>query len=425
MEVLFLFTLICFLPLIIINSKSFFALIIITMFFDNKAFHINFDSVPFDIQPIHLVVFISFPLLIILLIDHVRKNHTITIHQYFLISFFLFALIKTIFNYNTDSFSYFGLFSIGVVLYFSFIFFLKKSDLSFLYNLLLLSGFFQLFLGLIQVILGFLTYANFYNFDFYIQHLDYVMFGRPFGTLVEPDFFGAISTFFAFLFLKEYISTKSNIYYFSFLLSFLLLFYGGVRAAIISFILSFIYLLYYFRREIKMNLKESLIIFYSLLFLSPLFFSTILRFSYLFRTEFWTEGINNPRILQLGVSFAQFLESPIFGNGLNAYMFLGDFYEDAIKIGQPNWVNQGYDPSLITSLLNDTGIFGFSIFGLFIYYYFKNLSINLNSRNIFVFCAISSFLTTFLFTNGLILHFTWVFLAFSEILFSFNTSSYD
>ncbi len=425
MEVLFLFTLICFLPLIIINGKSFFALIIITMFFDNEAFHINFDSVPFDIQPIHLVVFISFPLLIILLIDHVRKNHKITTHQYFLITFFLFALFKTIFNYNTDSFSYFGLFSIGVVLYFSFIFFIKKSDLSFLYNLLLLSGFFQLFLGLIQVILGFLTYANFYNFDIYIQHLDYVIFGRPFGTLVEPDFFGAISSFFAFLFLKEYISTKSNIYYYSFLLSFLLLFYGGVRAAIISFILSFIYLLYYFRKDIKMNLKESLIIFYSFLFLSPLFFSTILRFSYLFRTEFWTEGINNPRILQLGVTFAQFLESPIFGNGLNAYMFLGDFYEDAIKIGQPNWVNQGYDPSLITSLLNDTGIFGFSIFVLFIYYYFKNLSINLNSRNIFVFCAISSFLTTFLFTNGLILHFTWVFLAFSEIIVSYNANSYD
>lgn len=425
MEILFVFILICFLPLILINTKSFFALIILTMFFDNEAFHINFDTVPFDIQPVHLVLLISFPLLIILLVDKIYKNYKIEIHQYFLIAFYFFALIKTIFNYNPDSFAYLGLFSIGVVLYFSFHFFLKRSDVSFLYKLLLLSGFFQLFIGFMQVILGLLTYFNFYNFDFYVQHLDYVIFGRPFGTLIEPDYFGAISSFFAFLFLKEYISTKSNIYYYSFLLSLLLLFYGGVRAAIIGFIPSFIYLVYYFRKEIKISLNDSFIIFYSVLFLSPLLFSTFVRFSYLFQSEFWIEGTNNPRILQLGVSFAQFLESPIFGNGLNAFNFLGDFYEDAINIEMPDWVNSGYDPSIITSLLNDTGIFGFSIFLFFIYYYFKNLYLRINSENIFVFCAIASFLTTFLFTNGLILHFTWIFLAFSEILLSYDLSSHD
>ena len=425
MEILFLFILICFLPLIIINSKSFFALIIITMFFDNEAFHINFDTVPFNIQPLHLVLLISLPLLIILLINKIYKNPKIPIHQYFLIAFYFFALIKTMLNYNPDSFAYFGLFSIGIVLYFSFHFFLKRSDLPFLYNLLLLSGFFQLCLGFIQVIFGLLTYFNLYNFDFYVQHLEYVIFGRPFGTLIEPDYFGAISSFFTFLFLKEYISTKSNIYYYSCLLSLLLLFYGGVRAAIIGFIPSFIFLVYYFRKEIKISLNESFIIFYSLLFLSPLFISTFIRFSYLFQPEFWIEGTNNPRILQIGVSFAQFLESPFFGNGLNAFKFLGNFYEDAINISMPDWVNSGYDPSIITSLLNDTGIFGFSIFTFFIYYYFKNLYFNLDSKNIFIFCAISSFLTTFLFTNGLILHFTWIFLAFSEILFSSDVSSHD
>jgi hypothetical protein len=134
----------------------------------------------------------------------------------------------------------------------------------------------------------------------------------------------------------------------------------------------------------------------------------------------------NPRLLQMGVSFSQFLESPIFGNGLNAYRFLGTQYSDIVEDWMPEWVISGYDPSLLTSLLNDTGIIGFSLFMLFLYYYFKTILSNNFKRNIFVFCAILSLMISYLFTNGLPFVFTWIFIAIVELYSNIgNKSNYE
>jgi hypothetical protein len=131
----------------------------------------------------------------------------------------------------------------------------------------------------------------------------------------------------------------------------------------------------------------------------------------------------NPRLLQMGVSFSQFLESPIFGNGLNAYRFLGTQYSNAVEDWMPDWVISGYDPSLLTSLLNDTGIIGFSLFMTFLYYYFRTILKNNFESNIFVFCAILSLMISYLFTNGLPFVFTWVFIAIVELYSKIETKT--
>ena len=86
-----------------------------------------------------------------------------------------------------------------------------------------------------------------------------------------------------------------------------------------------------------------------------------------------------------------------------------------IEDWMPDWVISGYDPSLLTSLLNDTGIIGFFLFMTFLYYYFRAILINNFERNIFVFCAILSLMISYLFTNGLPFAFTWIFIAMVEL----------
>ena len=125
----------------------------------------------------------------------------------------------------------------------------------------------------------------------------------------------------------------------------------------------------------------------------------------------------NPRVLQIGVSFSQFLESPIIGNGLNAYRSSGDKYSSAVEDWMPDWVVSGYDPSIVTSLLNDTGLIGFFLFFSFLFYYFKNIFplSNKDFRGLGLFCGIFALLISYFFTTGLPFTFTWILIAMVEL----------
>ena len=321
------------------------------------------------------------------------------------------------------SIEHFGQISIGIFLYFTFIILVKNFYFKFIYNVLLLGGVLQLIIGIIQLFAGISTVENIYNFNNIVQHLDLVPYGRPFGTFVEPDFFGAICTFFIFIFLGEYFKTRSKVSYFTASFFLLLLFYGAVRASIIGFVISLIFLLFNLKDRLRTTTIEKILIFYSFIISIPIFYTTFIRFSFLLRPDFWSEGFMNPRVLQMGVSFSQFLESPFFGNGLNAYRFLGTQYSNAVEDWMPDWVISGYDPSLLTSLLNDTGIIGFSLFMTFLYYYFRLIIINNFKSNIFVFCAILSLIISYLFTNGLPFVFTWIFIAMVELYSKIETKT--
>jgi len=412
--------------LIGISYKAFFIAILCSMFLENNIFWIKEgDIIPFNIRPIYMVSFISLIYLIPQLIVKINSSFIFLKHHKILLGYYFYCVVMLMMVPTYNSIEHFGQISIGVFLYFSFIILSKKHDLNILYQVLLLVGLFQLLLGFLQVIFGVLTVENIINLEPYVQHLDLVHYGRPFGSLVEPDFFGTIATFFTFIFIGEYLTTRKDIYYFIGLLFVFLLFYSGVRASILGFLVSLIAVVFLLKDKIKINRIDSIISIYAMILLIPIFYSTIQRFAYFFRLDFWSEGFMNPRMLQTGVSFSQFLENPMFGNGLNAYRFLGETYAGAIESWMPDWVISGYDPSILTSLLNDTGLIGFGLFAMFIFYYFKNLLIIKSFRNVFIFGAILSLFVSYIFTNGLPFTFTWILLAMAELISNLSDDLLD
>ncbi len=402
--------------LIGINYNSFFVLITISMFLEHEFFWIKESSmIPFNLRPSYIVTFIGLLYLLPNLIKRIKKDFKFKSHHKFLLLYYLYCLILLFIKPTFPSIEHFGQISIGIFLYFSFIILIRNKDFKLIYNVFLLGGIGQLIIGILQLISGISTIENIYDLNNFVQHLDLVPYGRPFGTFVEPDFYGSICTFFAFIFLGEYSKKSSKVSYFVATLFLVLLFYSAVRASIIGFMLSILILLFILRDRIKITRVEKILVFYSLIISIPIFYTTFIRFSYFLKPEFWSEGFMNPRVLQMGMSFSQFLENPIFGNGLNAYRFLGSQYSNLIEDWMPDWVISGYDPSLITSLLNDTGLIGFVLFMAFLSHYFKAILIHGLKRNIFVFCAILSLIISYLFTNGLPFVFTWIFIAMVEL----------
>ena len=386
------------------------------MFLEHEFFWIRENNlIPFNLRPSYVITFISLIYLLPNLFQKIKKELNFETHHKFLLLYYIYCFLTLIINPTFPSIEHFGQISIGIFLYFTFIILIKNKDFHLIYSVFLLGGVLQLIIGSFQVIAGMLTVENVYNLNNFVQHLDLVPYGRPFGTFVEPDFYGAICTFFIFIFLEQYYQKPEKKFYFIASFFLLLLLYSAVRASIIGFIISLLILLFALKDRIKISRVEGILAFYTFLISIPLFYSTLVRFSYFLRPDFWSEGYMNPRLLQTGVSFSQFLENPIFGNGLNAYRFLGNQYSDIIEDWMPDWVISGYDPSLLTSLLNDTGIIGFSLFMTFLYYYFRKIIINNFERNIFVFCAILSLMISYLFTNGLPFVFTWIFIAMVEL----------
>ncbi len=419
MEIVLLLTFL-FVPffLIGISYKSFFAIIILVMFLENSVFWIPESQImPFNIRPVYMIFFISLFYLIPQLLLKFSSDIKFLFHHRLLLIYYAYFSIILLTNLHYNAIEHFGQMSIGIFLYFVFVILVRKQDFDFLYKIFLLTGFLQISLGLIQVFLGILTVETGLSFKEYIQHLDLVRYGRPFGTFVEPDFYGVFSSLFAFVFLGEYLKTKKNIYYFLSLLSTILLFYGAVRGAIIGFIFGIFIFIYLLKDHIKISKIDFITSLYIFIFSIPIFYGTIQRFLYLFRLDFWVEGFMNPRVLQMSVSFSQFLESPIFGNGLNAYRFLGDTYSSAVESWMPDWVISGYDPSILTSLLNDSGIIGFILFSIFLVYFFKNIfPLSKNYfRELGLFFGVLSLFISYIFTNGLPFTFTWIIIAIVEL----------
>jgi len=416
--VLLLALLFVFFFLIGVSYKSFFAIIILVMFLENSVFWIPESQImPFNIRPVYMIFFISLFYLIPQLLLKFSSDIKFLFHHKLLLIYYAYFSIILLTNPHYNAIEHFGQISIGIFLYFVFVILVRKQDFDFLYKIFLLTGFLQISLGLIQVFLGILTVETGLSFKEYLQHLDLVRYGRPFGTFVEPDFYGVFSALFSLVFLGEYLKTKKNIYYFLSLLSTILLFYAAVRGAIIGFIFGIFIFIYLLKDYIKISKIDFITSLYIFVFSIPIFYVTIQRFLYLFRLYFWVEGFMNPRILQMSVSFSQFLESPIFGNGLNAYRSLGDTYSSAVESWMPDWVISGYDPSILTSLLNDTGIIGFILFSIFLVYFFKNIfPLSKNSfRKLGLFFGVLSLFISYIFTNGLPFTFTWIIIAIVEL----------
>jgi len=292
----------------------------------------------------------------------------------------------------------------------------KLFDNSFI--LLLYIGMAQIIYGLYQTGAGMLNY--FLGMKLPIGYLDVVHtnyigapWGRPYGTFVEPDWYGTICMFYALLFLILYYSKlrRTKFYFIGLLVSLAGLLVSFVRAAWLGFFIGLIFLLILRNKSklLRYNsaiLTRNIFILFSCLLLLLLLsqsFRTVLkeRFYPLDKTaRFYTLNI---RFVAMKESFNSFLKSPIIGLGPGS---VGKTLE--------------FNPSIVTTVLENTGIAGFALFilligKLFIYNLKKIPSLDekyqLTSLSLLI--GLIGLLTSYIFTNGFWIPFTWIFFAYN------------
>jgi len=124
-------------------------------------------------------------------------------------------------------------------------------------------------------------------------------------------------------------------------------------------------------------------------------------------------------------AFNLFLNHPIIGNGPGSFAIQGiwgaseEYYKSKVLAGELS-LERRYDPSLLTTVLEDTGIIGIILFLLislsFLKYNLKVISLISNRYQIIslgLFVGISALFISYVFSHGLWIPFTWVFLGFN------------
>jgi len=368
---------------------------------------------------------LDFPLWCYILINFIALANTVWIARSAKIAILLFSLI---------------------ILYYVIINFLSTQEIfDKAFNLLLYTGIIEIIYGLYQVLAGMSNYI--FGFNLPVGHLgiihkDYIgsPWGRPYGTFVEPDWYGAVSMFFAIVFISLYyskIKEKKRFYYYGMVISLLGLFFSFVRAAWIGFVVGAMTLLFCRYRTKLSRLNLSLYItrisfFVAVLVIAILMSSTLRT---ILRERFYSAytgsriGLENIRVQQMKTSFKAFLKHPILGNGpgSSAFNYLAEEYgeeyaKNIIKVEMSLGISAGFNPSIITTVLEDTGIIGLIIFIILVYkithYNYKKIQLINNQYAIVatgLFGGLTGLFTSYIFTQGFWIPFTWVFLAFDII----------
>lgn len=311
------------------------------------------------------------------------------------------------------------------------------------FRLLLYAGLAEIIYGLYQVLAGIFNY--YLGLNLYIGHLGMVHgafigspWGRPYGTFVEPDWYGAICMFYALLFVSLYyskIKEKKKFYFIAMALSSIGLFFSFVRAAWVGFIVASIVLLFfnYKSRLLKINLvlyARNIFILFIVIFLGIFLFSPL---RVILKERFYSDytgsrfGLENVRVQQMETSFNAFLRHPLIGNGpgSGAFNYLveenGEEYARNIVKGNASLQGQeGFNPSIVTTVLEDTGIIGLILFlaliGKIIFYNFKVILLIDDKYSIIalgLFGGLIGLFVSYIFTQGFWIPFIWVFLAFN------------
>lgn len=310
------------------------------------------------------------------------------------------------------------------------------------FNFLLYIGVAEIIYGLYQVLAGMLNWL--FNLNLPIGHLGMVhtrfigsKWGRPYGTFVEPDWYGIICMFYALIFLTLYYSTlKERKFYFSgMVISLLGLFFSFVRSAWLGFIGGAIFLLIHKKKCKLLKLSLSLYIKNTLILLFLLSIATLLfsPLRVILKERFFSNysgsriSLENVRAKQMIMSFKAFLKHPMLGNGPGSACFdyLAEEYgEDTalemINNGEVDQRSCGFNPGIITTVLEDTGLIGLILFLIFIRsiisYNFKMipfLSDDYSLKTLALLGGLVGLFVSYLFTQGFWLPFSWVFLAFN------------
>ena len=440
--------------------------IFLSLFFESEQFSIFIAN--FRIRPINYFIFIIFVCMISRAIfkkDNF-KNTPLDIPIFLYLCTNIIAI-----NYAPDFFRAYKIFILLLSLVITYYIVVKLLDgnkkFDILFDMFLVIGFLEISFGLYQFFAAYLNQV----FGLImpvgpkgIMHAEYInfSFGRPYGTFVEPDWYGAICMFFAVVFLVLFFSKsekRRGFHLAGLVISLTGLLLSFVRACWISLAIAIIIIILLNIRfkflEVKFKRIVTLlcIIIAVILFLFSLTNSSILsvftknqkalsavedsnisetltdRFS---SGETHADfGKNNTRLLQWKQSIKLFLDSPVIGHGPGSFGVLGLFegenirYYNSLVENKVISENSKFDPNIILTILEDTGISGLICFIFLAFYFFKYNVIYLKNKNILnknrcfsFFVGLIALFVSYFFTTGLWISFTWVILAMNISMLS-------
>jgi len=314
---------------------------------------------------------------------------------------------------------------------------------------------FFVIVGLIEIVIGYYQVAAGYanallGLSLPIGHLgmihaDYIgtIFGRPYGTLPEPDTFGAVCVLYSLLLGLMWLTasvprTMKRLTPLTAVAAIGGLLVGIVRAAWFGFLFGLLWIVFMHLtgrlRGIR-PLRVAAVI--GLAALTGAVSLTSPRVQKVLIGRF-TQGPGdiqatlskeNARYVQMAMSWRLFRERPVFGNGPGSFSVLGwmganEFYYLTVGVER----RLIYDPSILTTVLNDTGVVGSAAFLVLVAAYFGRVRRRLrriagrSSRNqaLAAHCAMVGLFASFIFTQYFWLPFTWLFLAMTMLLLEFG-----
>jgi hypothetical protein len=399
------------------------SMMMLTLFFEADPFSLFLGGVKVRVsQTISIIALIALVFVILIGKARIRKTPIdFALWSYVVINFI--AVLGAVSSQRSIKISFLLL---SLVLFFYVVIQLGNERNSFgtAFWFLLVGGFAEVCYGLYQVLAGILN--GYFNIKFPIGYLGMVHaevinspWGRPYGTFVEPDWYGAICSFYALLFIGLYFSKnkeKRTFYFFGVLVSLLGLLFSFVRAAWIGFLVGLFFMAAFGHRvnssrlrlrsyAKQLTLGISLIL--CLILISPAFFNIM-------KARIKTTGgtgllKTNVRFIQMTNSFKAFLEHPILGSGPGSFT--------VNKLTSHFSLEKQYDPSLLTTVLEDTGILGFMIFilliGKFFAFNLKMIPRLPEEYQVLDFSLTGGLLGLFVsyfYTHGFWIPFTWAFM---------------
>lgn len=346
------------------------------------------------------------------------------------------------------------------------------------FKFLIYTGLLQIMYGLYQVIAGIINWCFKLNLPIgYLGliHVQYIgsPWGRPYATLVEPVWYGAICMFYSLLFfvLSCKSSNKRRLYSLSLNLSLIGLFLSFARGAWLGFFVALLFSLFfkYKFKHLKLdisvyikNLYMPLVLIFIIIIISPQIRGIIKERFHPSYDPGASLNLTNARIGLIKNSMRRFINAPteniikdnnqisnippsrsssymslVIGNGPGSSGFSyiaiakGEEYAKEItrgKITLERKEDEGFDPSIISTVLSDTGIIGLIIFllliGAIVMLNFKTIPLLIEEYQLIglgSFLGIIGLFMSYIFSQGLWIPFTWVFLAFNTAAFKNGT----
>ena len=269
-----------------------------------------------------------------------------------------------------------------------------------------------------------------------IVHTEYLglSFGRPYGSLPEPDTYGAVCIFYGVMLGLMWLTASSQprsrrLSLVTAVAATAGLLIGMVRASWFGFLFALAWVAW-MRLTGRLRgiraLRMAAIGGLGLVAITGALTSS--EFRQVLARRFATGGksseaaisLENARFRQMAMSYDLFRQRPLLGNGPGSFSALG-----AIGAHQEYYLSEGmdlsriYDPSIVTTVLNDTGLLGVAAFLFLVAAYFDHIRRRFRrlgdrgSRNaaLSAHAALIGLFASFLFTHYFWLPFTWLFLA--------------